>query len=53
MLDKKDAPIQSVGFEGCPDTLYVFADDTDNYLHNDFTSFLASTFYLWGYHKAF
>jgi hypothetical protein len=33
-------PEDIFGGEGCPDVIKVFADDTDNYLHNDFSTFM-------------
>ncbi len=33
-------PSVSTGFEGCPDVLKVFANESGDYLENDFTSFL-------------
>tara|TARA_B110000438_G_scaffold272351_1_gene290958 strand:+ start:1521 stop:2438 length:918 start_codon:yes stop_codon:yes gene_type:complete len=40
---EESTPSLSTGFEGCPDLLKVFADDSGNYLQNDKTSFLAFT----------
>ena len=45
-VDADELPVYSSGFEGCPDVLKVFADDTGNYLQNDFSSFLSKSVLL-------
>lgn len=45
-VDSDELPVYSSGFEGCPDVLKVFADDTGNYLQNDFSSFLSKSVLL-------
>jgi len=45
-VTNEETPVVSAGFEGCPDILKVFADDTGIQYQNDFSSFLVYSLVL-------